>query len=124
VAFRDRAKARDDLAEWRRATAVLRYIEGRRAAAVAVELDAAVSSVYKWIRWYEVVGLEALHTRKAPGASPRLSREQQEELASIVEAGPLAAGFTSGMWTGPMVGQLIRDRYGVSYHEPVTPTPP
>jgi transposase len=34
----------------------------------------------------------------------------------VIEAGPLAAGFSSGIWTGPVVGQLIRDRYGINYH--------
>ncbi len=45
-----------------------------------------------------------------------LSVEQREELMRVVEAGPQAAGFESGVWTGPMVGQSIRERFDVSYH--------
>lgn len=62
------------------------------------------------------MGADGLRTGKAPGAAPRLSASQREELTSLVEAGPQAAGFTSGLWTGPMIGQLIRDRFGVTYH--------
>jgi transposase len=47
---------------------------------------------------------------------PRLSEAQKAELAAIIEAGPQAAGFTSGMWTGPMIGNFIRRHFGVRYH--------
>jgi transposase len=46
---------------------------------------------------------------------------QRAELTRLVEAGPIAAGFTSGMWTGPMVGQLIRERFGINYHNHTIP---
>jgi transposase len=35
----------------------------------------------------------------------------------MVEAGPLAAGYASGVWTGPMVGDLVERRFGVRYHK-------
>ena len=34
----------------------------------------------------------------------------------MIEAGPQAVGYTSGVWTGPMIGDLIKARFGVSYH--------
>jgi hypothetical protein len=34
----------------------------------------------------------------------------------VVEAGPQAAGFQSGVWTGALVGQWIEQRFGVHYH--------
>jgi transposase len=42
-------------------------------------------------------------------------------LATIIDAGPQAAGFSSGVWTGPMVGDLVRQRFGVSYHNHYVP---
>ena len=115
-AFRTQARAEGDLAVWQRASAVLRYVEGKQAVVIGEELDVAWSPVHKWLRWYEVEGVEGLRTRKQPGAIPRLTEEQRAEVAALVEGGPQAAGFTSGMWTGPMVGQLIFERYGVRYH--------
>jgi transposase len=67
------------------------------------------------------MGLDGLRTWKQPGASPRLTDEQRRELAEIVEAGPMAAGFTSGVWTGPMIGDVIATRFGVRYHNQHVP---
>jgi transposase len=61
-------------------------------------------------------GAEGLRDAERPGPTPRLSESEKAELATIIEAGPQAAGFTSGMWTGPMIGDLIRRRFGVHYH--------
>jgi hypothetical protein len=36
--------------------------------------------------------------------------------ATIVEAGPQSAGYQSGVWTGPMIGDLIEARFSVRYH--------
>ncbi len=110
------AQARGDLDEWRRARAVRRYIDGKKVTVVMEEVGVCRSAVNTWLRWYETKGAEGLRSRKAPGAAPRLSESQRAELTALVEAGPQAAGFTSGMWTGPMIGQLIRDRFGVDYH--------
>jgi transposase len=115
------ADAAGDLKTWRRTTAVLRYVDGKKADAIARELKVVRGAVYKWLRWYEVQGAEGLRVRKSPGAPPRLSREQKEELAAIIEAGPQSVGLTSGMWTGPMVGNVILDRYGVRYHHQHVP---
>jgi len=45
-----------------------------------------------------------------------LTDAQRAELTGIVEAGPLAAGYQSGVWTGPMIGDLIQQRFDVRYH--------
>ena len=29
----------------------------------------------------------------------------------------MAAGYQSGVWTGPMVGDLVERRFGVRYHK-------
>jgi transposase len=39
-----------------------------------------------------------------------------DELARLIESGPDACGFMSGVWTSRMVGQLIEERYDVLYH--------
>jgi transposase len=100
-----------------RARAILGYIEGRRVVDLAAELDVTRGSVNRWLQWYEAMGVEGLLTGTPPGPSPKLSEAQRDELTAIVEAGPLAAGFQSGVWTGPMVGDLIERRFGVRYHK-------
>lgn len=105
-----------DLAEWRRGRAVLGYIEGRRVIEIAAELDVTRGAVNRWLQWYEAMGIEGLVTGKPPGPAPKLGAEQRQELSALVEAGPLAAGYPSGVWTGPMIGDLIERRFGVHYH--------
>jgi transposase len=110
------AKDRGDLDAWRRGRAMLGYIEGRRVVELAAELDVTRGSVNRWLRWYEALGVDGLLTGTAPGPAPRLSDDQRAELTAIVEAGPLAAGYRSGVWTGPMIGDVIEQRFGVRYH--------
>ena len=51
-----------------------------------------------------------LETGQAPGATAKLSQDQQDELGAWIEAGPQASGYKSGVWTGPMIGDLIERR--------------
>lgn len=106
----------NDLDVWRRARAVLGYIEGRRAVEVAAALDVTRGSVNRWLRWYETLGVTGLLTGRPPGPAPRLSEAQRAELTALIESGPTEAGYTSGVWTGPMIGDLIAQRFGVRYH--------
>jgi transposase len=114
--IRKQAKA-GKLDEWRRGRAVLGYIEGRRVIDIAVEVDVTRGSVNRWLQWYEAMGVEGLLTASAPGPARKLTDEQRSELTTLVEAGPLAAGYPSGVWTGPMIGDLIETRFGVRYHK-------
>ena len=47
----------------------------------------------------------------------QLTQDQQDELGALVDAGPQAAGYTSGVWTGPMIADLIERRFKVQYHK-------
>jgi transposase len=114
--FRKDAKRRGDLDEWRRAKVVLGYVEGQRVVELAGQVDVTRGSVNRWLQWYEADGVDGLRTKKAPGAARKLSKEQEAELVDLIRGSPLAAGFSTGLWTGPMVGEVIRDRFGVSYH--------
>jgi len=110
------AKLKGDLAVWRRCKAVLEYLQGKSVIAIANELDAGRSSVYEWLDFYDALGPDGLRTTKPPGAECRLSEKQQEELVKIIEDGPVAAGYNTGIWTGPMIRDLIRRRFGIAYH--------
>lgn len=110
------AEAAGDLDTWRRSTAIRRYIDGKRVVVICEELGVARSTINTWMCWYNALGADGLRTRKAPGRAPRLSQEQRAELIVLIEAGPQACGFTAGIWTGPMIGSLILERFGVQYH--------
>lgn len=115
------AKRDGDLPTWRRATAVLGYLGGISVIQQAAQLDVTRGSVNRWLQWFEASGTDGLRPRERPGGVARLTAAQHRELVALVEAGPLAAGYQSGVWTGPMVGELIRRRFGVSYHNHYIP---
>lgn len=110
------AEKSNDLAQWRRGRAVLGYIEGRSVIEMADEFGVNRSSINRWLGWYETLGIDGIVTGVPPGPTPMLSPEQHADLVELIEAGPVAAGYTSGVWTGPMIGDLIAQRFGVRYH--------
>lgn len=115
-AFIVEAQRKNDLAEWRRGRAVRAYIDGRRVTDIATEAGVTRGSVNRWLQWYDADHVEGLRTRIAEGAAPKLTEEQREALTVIIELGPIQAGYQSGVWTGPMIGDLIEQRFGVRYH--------
>jgi transposase len=117
----NQAEAAGDLEEWRRAKAVLGYIDGRRVIVLSDQFGVTRGSINRWLQWYDTRGVDGLRTRIAPGPAPRLSEKQRGELADVIEAGPLSVGFSSGVWTGPMIGDWIHRRFGVRYHTHYVP---
>jgi transposase len=115
-AFIAASNKQGDLDAWRRGRAVLAYVEERRVVEIAAELDVTRGSVNRWLQWYEALGIEGLVTRIPPGPSLKLSDEQCAKLTTIIEQGPQAAGYRSGVWTGPMIGDVIEQRFDVRYH--------
>lgn len=84
---------------------------------VARRVDADLRSVRRWHRAYRAGGEAALRPKPVPGAPPKLAVEQREALVEALLEGARAAGFDSDLWTGPRVAELIRRRFGVSYHK-------
>lgn len=115
-AFIVEAQLKNDLGEWRRGRAVRAYIDGRKVTAIAAECGVTRGSVNRWLQWYDADHVDGLRTSVAEGPPPRLTDEQREALGIIIELGPIQAGYQSGVWTGPMIGDLIEERFGVRYH--------
>jgi transposase len=111
-----RALKEGDLATWRRVKAVLGYIRGRATQHLADEAEVDRSTISRWLQHYDRDSLAGLESGAAPGAVPRLNLDQHNELGAIIDAGPQAAGFDTGVWTGPMIGQVIKERWKVQYH--------
>lgn len=119
--FVARAEKNGDLHEWRRGRAVLGYLEGKRVVELAELLGVTRGSVNRWLQGYERLGLPGIRTRHPPGVPSKLTLEQRSQLTEIIEAGPIAAGYGSGVWTGPMIADLIEARFGYRYHNHSVP---
>jgi len=114
--LQEAATKASDLSTWRRATAVLGYLEGKSVVSMTGELHVSRSAINDWLRWYDRAGAEGLRTGKAPGAPCRLTVEQLMELTTVVENGPQAVGYATGVWTGPMLRDWIEAHFRVTYH--------
>src|SRR5215211_4805201 len=93
------ARARDADAV-RRMLALALVLEGRSRteAAEACGMDRQI--LCDWVHRYNAEGLQGLHNRSAPGAKPRLSPEQQREVAELVRKGPDLAKHGVVRWPG------------------------
>jgi transposase len=109
------ALRRNDLATWRRATAMLGILDGTSLLEMSQKLDVTQSAVTKWLAAYVERGFDGLSPTKPPGSQCRLSHEQLQEVGHVIEAGPEAGGFTSEVWTARMVAEWIRVHFGVGY---------
>lgn len=97
--------------------AVRRLRAGESAASVAASLGVGSNSVYTWGKTARVRGTRALRAVPKSGRHPKLPKEDRPRLRRMILAGPRACGFSTDLWTLPLIGRLIRKEFGVEYHE-------
>src|ERR1700737_3721271 len=91
----------------RRMLALAMVLDGadRKSAAETCGMDR--QTLRDWVHRYNAEGLRGLHDVKTPGPKPKLTAEQQIELARLVEAGPDPPCHGGGRWGGGVLrGQL------------------
>ncbi len=102
--------------ERRRRCAVQFLRAGRTLSAVARQVQASVSSVFRWWQAYQREGRRGLRPKPTPGRPPRLSEPQKRKLVSLLLKGPLWAGYTTDLWTLGRVAELIHQEFEIRYH--------
>lgn len=99
----------------RRIHAVTLNHEGLSSGDIAKLLDAPRSKVSQWLSHYEQFGFDGLLEGQRSGRPAELTLQQQGQLKDIVESGPTAWGFLSGVWSAPMVARVIAEEFGIDY---------
>jgi transposase len=87
------------------------------AAEIAARLRVTARSVCRWRQAWLAGGAAGLAS-KGQAARCRLDEAQLAELETVLEAGPLAAGFSDQRWTLARVGGLIEKKFGMHYTLP------
>lgn len=100
----------------RRIHAVLLNHQEYSSGEIAELLEASRSKVSLWLGQYETHGWEALLEGHRSGRPNELTSAQWSQLDSIIDSGPVAYGFSSGVWTSPMIGRVIQEEFAVGYH--------
>ena len=117
VQHRYLAKKRKDLDARVRLRSILLVHEGKTLRQVGQILEVARSTVERWIKRYRDLGVTGLLVRGPyQGKKPRLSLDQKRELAIMVRQGPEDSGLDTGVWTSPIIADLVKRRFGISYH--------
>lgn len=102
--------------EARRRLAVQRVSEGWRRADVAAFLGVHPETVAEWVRAYRAGGDAALAAKPHPGRMPFLTPDQEKQVLGWLADKPTAHGFRTDLWTARRVAELIRKRFGVTFH--------
>jgi transposase len=96
--------------------AVALNMEGKTAPQIAGILKVHRSKVSIWLSNWRQNGMPGILEGQRPGRPPALSLGQKQGLSDILDSGPVAYGFTSGVWTSPMVTRVIEEECSISYH--------
>src|ERR687886_438107 len=117
VELRREAKRCRDAAAARRMLALALVREGcsRAEAARAAGMDR--QTLRDWVHRYDAEGLPGLRDRPRPGRKPRLTPEQETELATAVEHGPDPDRDGVVRWRRVDLQALIEARLGARLHE-------
>lgn len=89
---------------------------------IASRLGVAVSSVYAWLSAFMQHGSAALTYGSKKGRKAKLAQAQVEILKQKLLAGPVQAGFNSGLWNSGMIAELIKNEFGQNFHPGYLPS--
>lgn len=99
-----------------RLQAVVLNMEGKTSPEISDILKVHRSKVSIWLQSWQHNGVDGLLEGHRSGRPPGISQQQRQKLADILDSGPVAYGFTSGVWTSPMVARVIEEEFSVIYH--------
>jgi transposase len=95
---------------------ILMSLDGYSTGEISQRLRVHRSGVPVWIEHWNAHGEEGLWEGYRSGRPTELTARQREQLADTLDSGPVAYGLETGIWTSPLVAQVIREEFGCSYH--------
>lgn len=99
-----------------RVQGILMSLDGHTTGDIAHQLKVHRSTVPLWIEHWNRHGEEGLWEGHRCGRPSGLTERQRQKLADILDSGPVAYGLDTGIWTSPLVSQIVRDEFAVRYH--------
>ena len=111
--LREAAKRTDEVDAARRMLALQGKSRGEAAKSCGMDRQ----TLRDWVHRYNAEGLAGLSNRTAPGGTPKLSPEQEREVAELVRNGPDLAAHGVVRWRRIDLVHVIAHRYGVEFAE-------
>lgn len=115
--LRQQASRSRDADAARRLLALALVLEGHSRTEAARLCGMDRQTLRDWVHRYNEQGLPGLSNQVAPGAQPRLSDEQTQEVARWVREGPKLAEHGVVRWRRIDLARLIDKRFGVHLAE-------
>jgi transposase len=115
--LRREAKRCRDAAAARRMLALALVLEGSSREEAARHAGMDRQTLRDWVHRYNAQGLPGLRDRPRPGRKPRLTPEQEAELAAAVDQGPDPGRDGVVRWRRVDLQALIETRFAVRLHE-------
>lgn len=100
----------------KRIHAVVLNAEGYMSGSIAKLLKSPRSRVSEWLKLYDHFGFDALLEGHRSGRPALMSEKQKSILCDIIESGPVAYGFLTGVWTSSIIKQVIENEFNITYH--------
>jgi transposase len=88
--------------------------QGRRAPAIAAEVGVAAVVARRWIRRFNVQGLEGLADAPRPGRPATYTPEHVGELVAASLTDPQALGLPFGSWTLDRLAAYLQEEKGIA----------
>ena len=111
------ARESGDANQSRRLLALAEVYDGRSRSDAAQVGGVTLQIVRDWVLRFNTDGPDGLIDRKAPGKPPKLNDAQRQELARIVDSGPVPAVHGVVRWRLKDLAQWLWDEFGVSLDE-------
>lgn len=105
-----------DVLEKYRYAAVRLHRAGVDVETIAASFKITRQAVYRWLKRAENDGLWSLRAAKAEGRACLLSPQQVKELRDLVRLPATKLGYSTDLWSGPRVRQLIKQKFKITYH--------
>ncbi len=115
--LRGLAKASKDAGQSRRLLALAEIYDGGRRKDAARIGDVGLQVIRDWVLRFNAKGPAGLIDGKATGKPPKLSDEQRQALARIVDSGPIPAVHGVVRWRRKDLALWIYEEYGISLEE-------
>ena len=74
------------------------------------------NQILNWVSRFEKEGIEGLKDKEGRGRKSRLTPDQRESLSLLLTTKtPLDYGYNGSTWTGPLLTDWIKNKWGISY---------
>ncbi len=112
----DEAYRRGDSQVAKRIHALLLLGERMSVSHVALVLNMGEQTIRNALKDYLLNGPPVSKKVRRQGRPPKLSKTQRKELGYLIDQGPQSCGYETACWSGPLISELIQNRFGVKYH--------